>query len=153
VRPWSQSPTERVRAAFAFLSEPPHAYRLIAESDSGMAGSVTYRSDALWITVEWDRGEPWLEFAPTQEPAGRFDWELVDSLLQGAKHTTAPVTGPAREAPAEELAAWLRARLPEIEARFTPAVRTATQARLLGLATKRAAARQAWWKARERTAR
>jgi hypothetical protein len=78
---------------------------------------------------------------------------VLEDLLRGAEHASAPVTGAAREAAAEELAAWLRTRLPEIEAHFAPSARAETHGRLQTLAAERAAARQAWWTARERAGR
>jgi hypothetical protein len=138
-----RSPADRIRDAFAWLTEPPHAYRIVAESE-GLGGAVTYRSESLWVAVEWDRGEPWLEFSPTRSAVGRFDWELVDHLLRGAAHFGGG-GGTASEAPAGALAAWLRPRLGEIEARFRPPALAETNARLLALQSERTRARAAWW--------
>ena len=148
MRLWPRSTATRIREAFAFLTTDA-GYRLVADSDGGLGGSVTYRSDVLWIAVEWDRGAPWLEFSPTQSAIGRFDWVLVDHLLQGRPVETADV--PAGEAPAEELAAWLGARLPEIEARFRPPRLDETHARLHELDAARRRLREVYWA--ERSAR
>src|SRR5690349_2894015 len=83
MRLWPRSMSERIREAFAFLVDG-HGYRLVSYSGGGMGGSVTYRSDDLWIAVEWDRSDPWLEFSPTRSAVGRFDWDLVDHVLRGA---------------------------------------------------------------------
>ena len=106
MRLWPKSVGDRIREAFAFLTEV-HGYRLIADSDGGMGGSLTYRSDALWIAVEWDRSDPWLEFSPARSPAGKFDWDLVDQLLRSAPHFEGAGV-PSRTAPVAELAAFLR---------------------------------------------
>jgi hypothetical protein len=142
-----RSPADRIREAFGFLTRPPHAFRIVAESE-GMGGAVTYRSDALWVAVEWDRGEPWLEFSPTRSSVGRFDWELVDHVLRGAAHYEAG-GGAGGEAEAGELAAWLRPRLAEIEARFAPGRLAETNERLLALQAQRARGREEYWKRRE----
>ena len=147
MRLWPRSAAEEIREAFAWLTGPPHAYRLIAESD-GMRGAVTYRSEGLWIAVEWDRGQPWLEFSPTRSAVGRFDWQLVDHLLRGAERYAAG-SGVGGEAPAMELAGWLRPRLGEIERRFAPPSLADTHDQLLALQAQRAREREAYWKARE----
>jgi hypothetical protein len=134
---------DTIRIAFAWLTAPQHGYRIVAESE-GAGGAVTYRSDALWIAVEWDRGQPWLEFAPTHSAVGRFDWELVDHLLRDAPHFREGA-GPGGEAPAVALAAWLRPRLAAIESRFRPPALDATQARLHALAAERADVQFARW--------
>jgi hypothetical protein len=145
MRLWPRSTADRIREAFAFLVET-HGYRLVADSDGGMGGSITYRSEGLWIAVEWDRGEPWLEFSPTRSSVGRFDWDLVDHVLRGEAFARADV--PAREAPADELAAWLRAHLAEIEAAFAPPRREDTQARLRAVDSERRRLRERYWAAR-----
>jgi hypothetical protein len=144
MRLWPRSTSEEIRAAFAFLVEE-HGYRLVADSGDGMGGAVTYRSDDLWVAVEWDRSKPWLEFAPTHSSVGRFDWELVGHLLRGAEHWERGMNDPARTATPEELAGWLRERLAEIEARFRLPERDATNARLECLAAERRSLREQWW--------
>src|SRR5215212_4897147 len=101
MRLWPRSTSDRIREAFAFLTAA-HGYRLVADSDGAMGGSVTYRSDGLWIAVEWDRSEPWLEFSPTRSSLGRVDWELVDHVLRGAEHWERGMDDPARTAAPEE---------------------------------------------------
>lgn len=142
-----RSTLETIRDECEWLTTTPHAFRLVSESD-GMGGAVEYRSEALWIAVLWDRGLPWLAFAPTRSSVGRFDWELVDHLLRDAARFEAG-TGVGGEAPAAELARWLRPRLGDIEARFTPPRLSETNARLVALQAERAAEREAYWRARE----
>ena len=54
MRIWPQSIGDAVREDFAFLPAA-HGYRLIADSDAGLGGRLTYRSPDLWIAVHWDR--------------------------------------------------------------------------------------------------
>jgi len=143
MRLWPKSVGDRIREAFAFLTEV-HGYRLIAHSDGGMGGSLTYRSDALWIAVAWDRGDPWLEFSPARSPAGPFEWDLVDQLLRGVPHFDGPGV-PVRTAPVPELAAFLREHLAEIEARFRPPVLGTTLGRLAELDGERQVLVRQWW--------
>jgi hypothetical protein len=142
MRLWPRSTGDGIRDAFAFLTQE-RGYRLIADSDAGMGGSLTYRSSELWIAVEWDRGDPWLEFSPTRSEV-KVDWDLMDHLLRGAPQYEG-VGVPVRTAPASELAAFVRAHLDEIEARFRGAAREATVAALLGLRRGQLARVQAWW--------
>lgn len=137
---------DRIRTAFQFLLETGR-YRLIAESE-GMGGEIAYRSPDLWIAIQWDRSLPWIEFSPTHHSFGRFDWILVELLLANADHfegdaLTAEVAEP------EALAAWLRPRLAEIEARFTDPILTATNSRLADYSRERARIREAYWRERQ----
>ena len=139
---WPRSTGDNIRDAFAFLTRE-RGYRLIADSDAGMGGSLTYRSDELWIAVEWDRGDPWLAFSPTRSEV-KADWDLMDHLLRGAaQYEGAGI--PIRTAPVPELAAFIRAHLDEIEARFHGPAREATVAALLVLRRGQLARVQAWW--------
>ena len=142
MRFWPQSTGDAVRAAFAFLPAE-HGYRLMADSDAGLGGSLAYRSPDLWITVHWDRSDPWLEFSPTNLDA-RFDWDLVEHLLRGAECYEG-VALPVRTAPAPDLAAFLRQHLPEIERRFQDSARPETLTRLAELqAEQRRLVQKSW---------
>ena len=141
MRFWPQSTGDAVRDAFAFLQEA-HNYRLIVDSDAGMGGSLGYRSPELWITVHWDRDDPWLEFSPT-DIDDRFDWDVVEHLLRGAEHYQGKGV-PVRTAPVPELAAFLRQHLAEIERQFRGPERVVTLARLGQLQAEQQRRVQAW---------
>jgi hypothetical protein len=147
MRLWPRSTGDEIRETFAFLTQE-RGYRLIADSDAGMGGSLAYRSPELWITVEWDRSDRWLEFSPTRS-AVKVDWDLVDHLLRGAPHYEGAGV-PMRTAPVPELAAFVRAHLIEIEARFRGPARAATVSTLLALRKEQLARVQAWWDGLER---
>src|SRR5581483_2378618 len=137
--------SERIHEAFAFLEA--RGYRLIAESAEAMGGSINYRSPHLWVAIDWDRSEPWLEFAPTHSSIGRVDWELVDHVLRGAKHWEFGMS-PRKTASAEALAAWLRTRIEEIEMRFREPELAATSARLQAILGERRQLTEAYCQAR-----
>ncbi len=142
MRFWPQSTGDAIREAFAFLPAA-HGYRLIADSDAGMGGSLTYRSADLWITVSWDRGDHSVEFSPTNID-GKFDWELIEHLLRGAERYEG-VGVPVRAAPVPELAAFVSQYLPEIERRFRDPALPETLTRLAELqAEQRRRAQQSW---------
>jgi hypothetical protein len=143
MRIFPPSTADRIRAAFAFLTDGP-GYRLIVDSDAGMAGSIAYRSLDLWITAEWDRGDPWLTFSAARSAAGPFGWELVDHLLRSAPHFDSAAV-PTAEVPAEQLATWLRPRLAEIETRFRPPAFEQTRTRLLALQAEQWQERERYW--------
>lgn len=94
-----------------------------------MAGSVAYRSPTLWISLEWDRGDPWLSFTLTHMTPNSFLWPLVDHVLTGRSHPEYR-PGMLPEAPILELAAFVRDNLDELETRVSPPHRTAFEARL-----------------------
>ena len=142
MRLWPRSVADRIKDALDFLTTE-RGYRRVAASDAGMAGSVGYRSDALWITAEWDRGEPRLVVTPVGTTV-RAGWEVLDPLLRGAAHYDGPVVA-AREAPPAELAAWLRAHLDELEARLHPPRRAATLTLLAAYEAERQAEGRRWW--------
>jgi hypothetical protein len=139
---FSPSVFDRIRSSFRFLLETGR-YRLVAESE-GMGGAITYRSPELWVAVEWDRSLPWLDFSPTHESVGRFDWTLVDLLLNEAAHYSRDPKEPEVAEP-ERLADWLRPRLNEIETRFSEPLLPVTNARLGAYEKERAGLREAHW--------
>ena len=142
MRFWPQSTGAAIREAFAFLPAA-HGYRLIADSDAGMGGSMTYRSADLWITVSWDRGDHWVEFSPTNIDA-KFDWELIKHLLRGAEHYDG-LGVPVHAAPIPELATFVREYLPEIERRFRDPALPQTVARLGELQVEQRRVAQKSW--------
>lgn len=146
---WPRSTADQIYEAFGFLTD--RGYRLIADSPGGMGGSVTYRSAGLWIAVEWDRSEPWIEFAPTHASVGRVHWEVVDHLLRGAEHWEHG-TAAARTAPAVELAAWLHERLANIEALFRMPELEQTNKQIQAVLTERRAFMEERWKSSSRPA-
>ena len=150
MRLWPRSTGDEIRDAFAFLTRE-RGYRLIADSDAGMGGSLTYRSAELWIAVEWDRGDPWLEFSPTRSEV-KVDWDVVDHLLRGVPQYEG-LGVPVRTASVPELAAFLRAHLDEIEARFRSPAREATVAALFVLREGQLSRVQAWWDSLKRAPR
>lgn len=142
MRLWPRSTANRVRDAFGFLAAE-RGYLLAAASDASMAGSLAYRSDTLCVVADWDRGEPVLFITPVGTTA-RFGWNVLDALLRGLAHYEGPAV-PAREAPPEQLAAWLRTHLDELEARLRPPAREATIARLAEYDAERQVEVQRWW--------
>ena len=137
MRFWSQSLSERIREAFAFLTES-HGYRLVVVSDAGyMGGTVAYRSDDLWITVAWDRSDPWLEFSPTGLYV-KVNWQCFELLRRGGLREV--VGMPAACASAPELAAYVHEHIGEIELRFQHPQREATLAELAKLKSERSSA-------------
>ena len=141
MRIWPRALADEIEDAFAFLL--PQGYRLIAKSAWGMGGRVTYRSAQLWIGIEWDRSEPWLDFAPVGS-AEAYDWDLVDHLLRGARHfsRTKFTTLTAR---VPELASFLQTRLADIEASFKAPMREPTIAHLHAVRAERGALAKEWW--------
>lgn len=111
------STTETIHTAFDFLLA--RGYAVVAESDGAMAGTVAYRSPLLWISLEWERGNPTLSFTLTRTTPNSFAWTLVDRVLNGELHLEfAPNVVPS--APVAELATFLRANLDELERRLSP---------------------------------
>src|SRR4029077_5816270 len=95
-------------------------YKLAAESDGGMAGTIAYRSPRLWLSFEWDRSNPWLTFTFTDVGPAAVMWTNVDRALNGHAHSQyGPNTHP--EAPIPALVAFLEEMLPELEARLESA--------------------------------
>jgi len=139
---------DQIKNAFAFLLL--RGYALVAESDVGpLAGAITYRSTELWIAVEWDHGSAHVEFAATGSWAGRVPWDNVDHLLRGVtRYEHEPPLF--QSAPIPVLATFVRERLEEIERRFSPAERSATEAFLNILEADRRRRAQEYWRRLER---
>ena len=133
---------DRIRTSFQFLVDSG-GYRLIAESE-GLGGAITYRSAELWIAAEWDRSLPWLDFSPTRDSAGRFDWILIDLLLKESERYDRDVEQ-SEVAEPEALADWLKPRLGRIEAAFRQPQLAETNATLKRYAQQRGRAREAYW--------
>lgn len=134
---------DRIKTAFGFL--PARGYQLVAESGSGpFGGAITYRSPELWVALEWDRGDVHLEFAPTYSWSGRVPWDNVDHLLRDVPRfdREPPLL---RGAEIEELATFTRENLTEIERRFAPEQRAATEAFLSALEQDRRRRADAYW--------
>lgn len=118
---------ERIRKAFDFLLQ--RGYTLAVESDAGMAGTIAYRSPLLWISLEWERSNPWLSVTLTRTAPNSFSWPLIDRVLSGKLHPEYPLNSLA-EAPVERLATWVRENLDELERHLVAPFRAEFEARL-----------------------
>ena len=135
MRYWPQSTADEVREAFDFLVDL-HGYRLIVCS-TGMGGTVAYRSELLWISLEWDRSAPWLEVAPSRSGIQAFGQATLAWLLSGADFDQFRGES-ARFASLEELATFVRENLHATEALFRGPQRDISLARLAVLRGDRA---------------
>jgi hypothetical protein len=141
MRLWPRSTTDRIREAFAFLIEA--GYRLVSESGLGMGVTVTYRSPALWIAVNADRGDAWVEVTPTGQPDDPVTDDVLRELVAG--HTTYEAKYPlGRAQSVEETAAFVREHVDELERRFGPEYLAVTRKGLAALCAARAAKTKAW---------
>jgi hypothetical protein len=136
MRFWPRSATETIREAFAFLTNDC-GYRLVSESGLGMGVTVTYRSPALWVAVNADRGDAWVEVTPARSADDPYDDRLLAELLAGHEQYIADCS-PAELRGVSECAAFLRANLAELERRFSPERRDETRRRLATLRASRA---------------
>jgi len=100
-----------------------------------MAGTVAYRSPLLWLSLEWDRSDPWLSFTISSIGPHAFFWTAVDHLLNGTTH---PEYGPNTlpEAPIAQLGAFVRDNLDELERRLSPPHRHEFEARFRAIAAE-----------------
>ena len=138
--------SDRIVHAFEFLIA--RGYKLVSRHDAAMGGDVTFRSDSLWIAIEWDRDEsPTLAIAPTQQSFGRVPWDNVDHLIRGvARYECEPPL--LRTATLGELADFIRRHVAEIETRFSPPQRADTDRFLQELEADRSRRVEAYWQSR-----
>jgi len=136
---WPRSREDEVTDHFAFLLK--RRYALVAKSSSDTGGRVTYRSAKLWIGVEWDGGDPWLDFSPVGATES-YDWDLVRQLLRGRTRFESRDLATHTEK-ARILAAFARSHLAAIEALFAPTARSATVLTLSAMKAERNAQRRA----------
>jgi hypothetical protein len=150
MRLWPRSTTARISEAFAFLAEA--GYRLVSDSGLGMGTTVTYRSPALWIAVNSDRGDTWVEVTPTGQPDDPYTEGLLHELLAG--HATYEAEHPlTRRRSVEEAAAFVREHLGELEIRFRPERLAETRQQLAALRDARTAKTRGWLANLDRRAR
>ena len=149
MRFWPRSTTEVMRETFAFLIEA--GYRLVSESGVGMGVTVTYRSPALWIAVNADRGDVWADVTPADGFDDPYDDRLLAGLLAGHDAFVGPDPSTYLRS-IDECAAFVRANLAELERRFTPEHREDTRRRLAALAESSALRTKAWLAGKPRRA-
>jgi hypothetical protein len=135
MRFWPQSREDQVVDHFAFLLK--RRYALVARSSSGNSGRVTYRSAKMWIGIEWDGGDPWIDFSPVGA-SDSYDWDLVRLFMRGrTEYESRDLSVRTDKVPM--LAAFARTHLAAIEALFAPTVRDGTVAALSALKADRSA--------------